>query len=1339
MENYLSSLFIVLTATSHLGLVESIPSLSDGRCTDLYDPARTAKKHLIIKRGDPLLLNCSLLQKDSSTLKKSVLWIKNGQPFISKNILGRKFVYENGSLHIPVTKSFGNGDEMSDDGTYYCLMNFSSQSVLSSPIKVTVGVLSRISHQQELDSLKVGSFHQINCNMDKASPRPIITWFRNDVPVANGSIYSVYEQSSRLSLTPNRGFTAQHSNLSVAILPSGALEIGPVSIKEAGLYYCTATNAVRTRKSSSIQMTVSGNTSETVNQTVKIQVKPANKTAPVGSTTHLECFATGQPSPQISWRRNGDPIDFRSERRLFVVGQGTLFILQTTISDHGQYTCTASNGVDAPKSKSASLTVLVPPVIEDQPPCSNYASVGESSRLNCSVSGLPSPVITWYKEGKMLHPSENLKFVNGGMVINSVTKADAGIYQCFGFNSEGTVSAAQRLYIADRIEDDSDSFGRKLISEHFAQRQTTLRIKLLQLSHSSASISWTGLRRVTNYEVTITDTQTQEARTEQSSQPSLLITDLEVGHEMLVGVRPLKVTGDSSPPRTISFVVPAARTPPGAVENFFLMSPASTEILASWSKPELDPPAQSYRVHVHNMVTPKSYLEKNFTQTSNIITGLRKYTTYGVKVAVVNAYGEVGPFSALTTIKTLSDAPEEPPLNVSVSTEGIDSVLVKWSPPPPNTINGVIKSYKLRYKQRSQVATKSAPGDVTQVYLKGLKKNAAYTLKIQVVNSYGPGPFSKKVSFSTPKRWRAESKAPGKPKTLAIQRYATSISVSWSKPEGNTYVREYVIGWGKTVPNENTVVIESNKKFYEISGLEPSTRYFLSVQAGNHAGRGEKALGKARTKTTEEEIEELYPPLGVHAVVLTSTTLNVSWHDTMRKKDSRYYVVRYKTNVPMEPRVQQMNSSDLNCIIHGLRPHTHYDIAVRVVQGNRKSAWSMTEKTVTKESIPGSAPMDLTVMPIEDDSTSVQLNWQPPEEPNGELTGYLIFYTTDPNNQLGKWVIETVIGDQLSKEINDLTRNTHYYFKALARNSVGTGPYSKIVEYITGSTQKEEGINTWSMPTWTWYTIIGGVTFLVLCIVAVATLIICRNRNVARPSQPTEKNGMSSRGRLYPSHSMPDNSWHNSRSLHADEQSEYADGRSSKSPFLASQDYQSGYLTTQELVPLNRPILSQEPSGVFSYSPYHPNSNSILGTGNYHNVMQSRFSDLARTPDEHIMQQTTFPRSTHTSDSRYSPDPSVNGSRERNVDSAYGSEPQYSREESPRATIQHSKSYAKGQPKYLHKDSLLPGECSEATDTSGNSADSRSESASFDEMHADLANAVDFVECMKAQQATLLK
>lgn len=41
----------------------------------------------------------------------------------------------------------------------------------------------------------------------------------------------------------------------------------------------------------------------------------------------------------------------------------------------------------------------------------------------------------------------------------------------------------------------------------------------------------------------------------------------------------------------------------------------------------------------------------------------------------------------------------------------------------------------------------------------------------------------------------------------------------------------------------------------------------------------------------------------------------------------------------------------------------------------------------TLEAAPSSSPRDLTVVPVEGNPTLVNLNWQPPKQPNGQITG----------------------------------------------------------------------------------------------------------------------------------------------------------------------------------------------------------------------------------------------------------------------------------------------------------------------------------------------------------------
>lgn len=216
--------------------------------------------------------------------------------------------------------------------------------------------------------------------------------------------------------------------------------------------------------------------------------------------------------------------------------------------------------------------------------------------------------------------------------------------------------------------------------------------------------------------------------------------------------------------------------------------------------------------------------------------------------------------------------------------------------------------------------------DKTRHRLTNLDRGTEYVVKMVLVNDVGQGPPSRKVVIKTAQHDQSESEAPGKPQILDSKSTHNEIEVSWKAPVGKIFVREYIIQWGKTTPHENIDRVVPGVTTYKIKNLQPHSQYYISLKAGNNAGQGVEDYKVARTTDKQPFTAELYPPLGVQITVLTATTLNVSWHDQDRKKGDYYYTVRYKTNAPIEPRVRFLNSSVRNCLIHGLRPHTVYEV-----------------------------------------------------------------------------------------------------------------------------------------------------------------------------------------------------------------------------------------------------------------------------------------------------------------------------------------------------------------------------------------------------------------------------
>ena len=96
----------------------------------------------------------------------------------------------------------------------------------------------------------------------------------------------------------------------------------------------------------------------------------------------------------------------------------------------------------------------------------------------------------------------------------------------------------------------------------------------------------------------------------------------------------------------------------------------------------------------------------------------------------------------------------------------------------------------------------------------------------------------------------------------------------------------------------------------------------------------------------------MIPPVGLKAVVLSPSTIVVTWSDTslgrnQHVNDNRYYTIKY--NAVGARKQKFINSTGLNAHIDDLKPNTEYEFSVMVTKGRRKSTWSMSVLNQTFE------------------------------------------------------------------------------------------------------------------------------------------------------------------------------------------------------------------------------------------------------------------------------------------------------------------------------------------------------------------------------------------------------
>uniref|UniRef100_F1S0Y1 Hemicentin-2 n=1 Tax=Sus scrofa TaxID=9823 RepID=F1S0Y1_PIG len=175
-----------------------------------------------------------------------------------------------------------------------------------------------------------------------------------------------------------------------------------------------------------------------------------------GAGVELECQTTGIPAPQVEWTKDGQPV-LPGDPRVQLQEDGqVLRITSTHLGDEGRYQCVAFSPAGQ-QAKDFQLRIHSPPTIWGSNETSEVAVVeGHPVRFLCEARGVPTPDITWLKDGDPLLPSAEAVYTRGGrqLQLEKAQGSDAGIYTCKASNPVGVVEKATRLevYVPPAIE-----------------------------------------------------------------------------------------------------------------------------------------------------------------------------------------------------------------------------------------------------------------------------------------------------------------------------------------------------------------------------------------------------------------------------------------------------------------------------------------------------------------------------------------------------------------------------------------------------------------------------------------------------------------------------------------------------------------------------------------------------------------------------------------------------------------------------------------------------------------------------------------------------------------------
>ncbi|XP_006867904.1 PREDICTED: striated muscle preferentially expressed protein kinase [Chrysochloris asiatica] len=204
-----------------------------------------------------------------------------------------------------------------------------------------------------------------------------------------------------------------------------------------------------------------------------------------GRAAHFDCKISGTPPPSVSWTHFGRPVEESENLRLRQ--DGGLHCLHIThvgsedeglyevsaTNTHGQAHCSAQLYVEEPRTAASgpSSKLEKMPSIPEEPeqgelerlsmpdflrPLQDLeVGLAKEALLECQVTGLPYPTISWFHNGHRIQSSEDRRMMQyrdvHRLVFPAVGPQHAGVYKSVIANKLGKAACYAHLYVTDVV------------------------------------------------------------------------------------------------------------------------------------------------------------------------------------------------------------------------------------------------------------------------------------------------------------------------------------------------------------------------------------------------------------------------------------------------------------------------------------------------------------------------------------------------------------------------------------------------------------------------------------------------------------------------------------------------------------------------------------------------------------------------------------------------------------------------------------------------------------------------------------------------------------------------
>ncbi|XP_036725167.1 contactin-6 isoform X1 [Balaenoptera musculus] len=862
-----------------------------------------------------------------------------------------------------------------DIGTYQCLATNPLGTILSQKAKLQFAYIEDFETKiRSTVSVREGQGVVLLCGPPPHFGGLSYAWTFNDNPL--------YVQED------NRRFVSQET---------GNLYIAKVEPSDVGNYTCYITNK-------EAQRSVQGPPTPLVQRTdgvmgeyePKIEVHfPETIQAAKDSSIKLECFALGNPVPDISWRRlDGSPLPGKVK---YSKSQAILEIPNFQQEDEGVYECIASNlrGRNLAKGQ---LIFYAPPEWE-QKIQNTYLSIYDSLFWECKASGKPNPWYTWLKNGERLNPEERIQIENGTLIITMLNVSDSGIYQCAAENKYQIIYANAEL----RVLASAPDFSKNPIKKNsVVQVGGDIVIECKPNAFPRAAISWKrGMESLR-----------QSKRVFILKDGSLKIhnvTRSDAGSYTCIATNQFGVaknTGSLVVKERTVITVPPSKMDVTVGESIVLPCQVShdpsIEVVFVWS----------FNGDVIDLKKGVAHFER---------IGGESVGDLMIRNIQLNHSGKYL-CTVKTTLESLSDeadiivrGPPGPPEDVRVEHISSTTSQLSWRPGSDN--NSPIQIFSIQARTPFSVgwqAVSTVPeilnGKTYNATVVGLSPWVEYEFRVVAGNSIGIGEPSKpsevlRTKASVPVVAPTNINGGGGSRSELVITWE-SIPEELQNGEEFGYIIMLRPVGSTTWTKERVPFVESSRFVYRNESITPLSPF--EVKVGVYNKKGEGALSTTSIVYSGEEEPQL-APRGTSVQSFSASEMEVSWNAIAWNRNTGRvlgYEVLYWTDDSKESVIGKIRVSGnvTTKNITGLKANTVYFASVRAYNTAGTGPSSPPVNGTTKKSPPSQPPANIAWKLT---NSKLCLNWEHVKtmENESEVLGYKILYRQ--NRQSKTHILET--------------------------------------------------------------------------------------------------------------------------------------------------------------------------------------------------------------------------------------------------------------------------------------------------------------------------------------------